>query len=186
MGIPRLQVVSTDGRWLTLVYKVPAEPARIRAMVWRRLKALGAVYLQDGIAALPASSAAERALRALQSEIAGLGGTGYLLGYEVVAGQAEIAAVYNRARDEEYAEILGRCADFEEEIEREVAARHLTYAELEENDEDLAKLKSWLAKVQARDVLGAGEATRAAEAVARCEEALEAFSAAVYEAEGSK
>jgi hypothetical protein len=178
--------VADDVRWLMLVYKVPVEPARIRAMVWRRLKALGAVYLQDGIAALPASPGAERALRSLQSEIGDLGGVGYVVGHEVIAGHAEILATYNRARDEEYSEILARCRDFEAEIERELAARHLTYAELEENDEDLTKLKGWLAKVQARDTIGAGEGPRAIEAVARCEVALEEFSAAVYVAEGSK
>jgi Protein ChrB, N-terminal len=170
--------------WLLLIYKVPVEPARARAMVWRRLKALGAVYLQDGVAALPASAAAERALRALQSEVGSLGGAGYLMSCEAIAGQAQVAAAYNRARDEEYAEIVGRCREFEAEIERETAARHLSYAELEENDEDLAKLKRWLEKVQARDVLGADQATSTAEAVARCEAVLECFAQAVYEAGG--
>lgn len=155
-------------------------------MVWRRLRALGAVYLQDGIAAVPASPITERALRSLQREIAGLHGVGYVLGYEVLAGHAEICAVYNQARDEEYAEILGRCADFEAEIERELTARHLTYAELEENDEDLIKLKTWLAKVQARDVLGADKETIASQAVAHCEALLDAFSQAVYEAERAR
>jgi len=169
-----------------LVYKVPVDPARIRATVWRRLRALGAVYLQDGIAALPASSQAERALRALQREISGFGGIGYLMGCEVIAGQVEIVATYNRARDDEYVEIIGRCRDFEAEIESEIASQHLTYAELEENDEDLVKLKAWLAKVQERDQLGAREAPRTIEAVARCEVALEGFAAQVYEAEGSK
>ncbi len=172
--------------WLVLVYKVPTEPARYRATVWRRLKALGAVYLQDGVAALPASSPAERALRGLQNEVSGFGGLGYLMGCEVIAGQGEVTAAYNRARDEEYVEIMERCRGFEAEIEREVAARHLSYAELEENDEDLAKLKNWLAKVQARDVLGGEEGPRAVEALARCDVALEGFAAAVYEAEGSR
>lgn len=175
-----------DLRWLMLVYKVPVEPARIRAMVWRRLKGLGAIYLQDGIAALPATASVERALRALQSEITSLGGVGYVVGHEVLAGQSEITAAYNAARDEEYTEILSRCADFEAEIERELVERHLTYAELEENDEDLSKLKSWLAKVQTRDVLGAGNGAKAVEAVARCEVALEAFAQAVYESEGAR
>ena len=48
--------------WLLLIYKVPTEPARQRAAVWRRVKALGAVYLQDGVAALPASPSAVGAL----------------------------------------------------------------------------------------------------------------------------
>jgi hypothetical protein len=104
----------------------------------------------------------------------------------MIAGQAEIVATYNRARDEEYEEIVDRGRDFETEIETELAARHLTYAELEENDEDLNKLKSWLAKVQARDVLGANGASAAVDAVATCETALENFATHVYEAEGSR
>ncbi|MDQ2873647.1 MAG: ChrB domain-containing protein [Actinomycetota bacterium] len=172
--------------WLLLIYKVPADPARLRATVWRRLKGLGAVYLQDGTAALPVSSPAERSLRALRNEIGGFGGVGYLMRCATIAGQAEITATYNRARDDEYAEIIDRCQDFGAEIEHELAARHLTYAELEENDEDLTKLKRWLAKVQARDVLGAEEGAKTVEAVARCEAALDGFAAQVYEAESSR
>ena len=172
--------------WLVLIYKVPSEPARVRATVWRRLKGLGAVYLQDGTAAIPVSSSAERALRTLQNEIGEMGGVGYLMGCEVIAGQVEIVATYNSTRDEEYEEIIDRCRDFEAEIENELAARHLTYAELEENDEDLTKLKNWLVKVQSRDLLGANNGTLAIEAVARCEAALEGFAAQVYEAEGSR
>ena len=57
-------------RWLLLIYRVPSEPTRLRATVWRRLKGLGAVYLQNSAAALPASQAAERALRKLRHDIA--------------------------------------------------------------------------------------------------------------------
>lgn len=178
-------VVSDSLVWLLLIYKVPTEPSRQRATVWRRLKALGAVYLQDGIAALPDSPSGERSLRALQNEIKGFGGIGYLLRSEPVTGAAEVRTVYNRSRDDEYEEIGDRCQDFEAEIERDVRNQHLTYAELEENDEALSKLKNWLKKVQARDVLGANDAGRAAQAVARCEALLESFAQQVYEAEGS-
>jgi hypothetical protein len=177
--------VADDVTWLILIYKVPSEPTRLRATVWRRIKSLGAVYLQNGCAALPASATSERALRSLRSEIRDLGGDAQLLHASVLAGQTEVVAAFNAARDEEYAEIASRGADFEAEIEREVAQRHLTYAELEENDEDLAKLKSWFAKVQARDVLGATGARVASEALARCELALEQFATLVYEAEGA-
>jgi hypothetical protein len=122
----------------------------------------------------------------LQKEIGTFGGVGYLMGCEMIAGQSEITATYNRARDEEYEEIIDRCQDFEVEIDREIAASHLTYAELEENDEDLTKLKSWFAKVQARDVLGAELGPKTAEALSRCEAELERFAALVYEAEGSR
>ena len=171
-----------DLAWLVLIYKVPSEPSRLRATVWRRVKALGAVYLQNGVAALPASPAAERALRSLRSDIAGFGGEAYLLRSEPLAGHTEVVAAFNRARDEEYAELVGRCRDFEGEIARELADGHLSYAELEENDEDLQKLQGWLAKVRARDVLEAPGSAEAVEALARCEAALEGFAGRVYEA----
>ncbi len=172
-------------RWLLLIYKVPSEPARLRATVWRRLKGLGAVYLQDGAAVLPDSSAAERALRSLRNEILGFEGLGYLMRCESLVGEDAVIAAYNQARDDEYEEIVDRCRDFEIEIENETAAQHLTYAELEENDEDLTKLINWLAKVRARDVLTATGAGAAEAALARCQTALEEFAARVYDAERS-
>lgn len=169
--------------WLLLIYRVPSEPSRLRAGVWRRLKALGAIYLQNSAAAMPASEAAERALRALRNEIGQMGGTAHLLHCDPLVAGADIVAAYNAARDDEYEEIEDRCRDFLAEIDRETAAAHLTYAELEENDEDLRKLHGWLAKVVARDVLEASRQGEAREALTRCEEALSGFAARVYAAE---
>ena len=61
--------------WLLLVYRIPSEPTRLRATVWRRLKSLGAVYLQNSAAALPATDGAERALRRLRREILEMNGS---------------------------------------------------------------------------------------------------------------
>jgi len=36
-----------------LAYKLPLQPTRLRNQVWRKLLALGAVYVQDGVVALP-------------------------------------------------------------------------------------------------------------------------------------
>ena len=38
---------------MLLVYRLPREPSRHRVAVWRKLRDLGALYLQDGVAALP-------------------------------------------------------------------------------------------------------------------------------------
>jgi hypothetical protein len=169
--------------WLLLVYRVPTEPTRLRAGVWRRLKALGAIYLQNSAAAMPAGEAAERALRALRNEIGQMGGTAHLLRCDPLIAGAEIVTAYNAARDDEYEEIEDRCRDFLAEIDKETAAAHLTYAELEENDEDLQKLHRWLEKVVARDVLEASRQPEAREALVRCEKALSGFAAKVYAAE---
>lgn len=175
---------SSVGGWLVLVYKVPPEPTRLRAAVWRRLKGLGAIYLQNSVAALPTSAASERSLRALRAEIDGMGGTASLLHSRVLAGEDSVTRAFNAARDDEYEEIVDRCQDFLAQVEKEYVANHYTYAELEENDEDLTKLKNWLTKVEARDVLSAGGKDAARQALRRCEEALEEYAGRVYAEEG--
>lgn len=184
----RLVVGQTGGmseelRWLQLVYRVPREPSRLRATVWRRLRALGAVYLHNAVAVLPAAPDTERALRLLRNEILAMGGTAQLLVAAALAGESDIVAAYNAARDEEYVEVIARCGDFLTEIDTETAKLHFSYAELEENDEDLTKLRGWLAKITTRDVLGADRRDEAEQALADAEAALEAFANRVYATE---
>lgn len=169
--------------WLLLVYRVPREPTRLRATVWRRLKSLGAVYLQNSVAVLPDSATHERALRSLRREIIDMRGTAQVIRCDVLAGASDITATYNAARDEEYTEIIDKCADFLAEIDKETAAQHFTYAELEENEEDLTKLQGWIDKVHARDVLAAARRAAAETALRDCVTALEGFTHQVYLAE---
>lgn len=169
--------------WLLLVYRIPREPTRLRATVWRRIKSLGAVYVQNSAAALPDSPVNERAFRTLRAEIVDLGGTAQVLRATPLAGGQDFTAMYNTARDEEYEEILDKCRDFLAEIRGETAAEHFTYAELEENDEDLEKLRGWYAKIRARDTLGAARHGEVAAALDECASALDGFANSVYLAE---
>jgi DNA-binding transcriptional regulator PaaX len=168
-----------DG-WLLLIYRIPSEPTRLRAAVWRKLKGLGAIYLQSSAAALPASPAAERALRKLRHEIAGMSGTAALLSCSVLAGEKDVLAAFQAARDDEYEEILDKCQDFLGQLDKEYRANHFTYAELEENEEDLLKLRNWFAKVADRDVFGAPRRPATVQALGACERALEDYAARVY------
>lgn len=172
------------GQWLVLIYRVPSEPSRLRATVWRRIKSLGAIYLQSSAAALPASTSAERALRKLRSEILDMAGTAMLLSCEVLAGEPEIRAQFQHARDDEYEEIVDKCVDFIAGIDKEYRESHFSYAELEENEVDLVKLRTWLQRVRERDVFGASGRQAAVTALAECEEKLEAYAARVYAEEG--
>src|SRR5215510_882370 len=92
--------------WLLLIYRVPPEPTRLRSTVWRRIKSLGAIYLQNSVAALPVSAANERALRKLRREIADMSGTAMLMSCSVLAGEAEVRAMFQAARNDEYEEIV--------------------------------------------------------------------------------
>jgi hypothetical protein len=166
--------------WLLLVYRIPSDPTRLRAAVWRRLKSLGAVYLQNSAAALPASDSAERALRRLRREILEMDGSAMLLTCSAVVDGQDIVALFQTARDSEYEEILDKCRDFHAGLEKEYVANHFTYGELEENEVELVKLRNWFAKVRARDVYAAPQRDAALQALDACETALETYATRVY------
>lgn len=168
------------GGWLVLIYRIPSEPTRLRATVWRRLKGLGAIYLQNSAAALPASTSAERAMRKLRHEILEMSGSAVLMSCEVLLGENDVHAVFQAARDDEYEEIVDRCQDYLAGIEKEFAAQHFSFAELEENEVDHVKLVNWLAKVTQRDAFGAPGRVAAEAALAQCATALESYAARVY------
>jgi Protein ChrB, N-terminal len=166
--------------WLLLIYRVPSEPSRLRATVWRRIKSLGAIYLQSSVAALPASVASERALRKLRAEILDMAGSAVLLSCDVLAGEADVLAAFQAARNDEYEEIVDKCQDFMAGIDKEYAENHFSYAELEENEVDLVKLRTWLQRVRDRDAFGADGLQQVLSSLAECEEKLEAYAARVY------
>jgi hypothetical protein len=171
---------SASANWLLLIYRVPPEPTRLRSTVWRRIKSLGAIYLQNSAAALPASAANERALRKLRREILDMSGTAVLLSCEVLAGEPDVHDAFQAARNDEYEEIVDRCEDFLQQVKKEYAGNHFTYAELEENEVDLIKLRNWFAKVRERDAFDADGRHAAEKAIEACTESLEAYAARVY------
>jgi hypothetical protein len=166
--------------WLVLVYRIQSEPSRLRAAVWRRLKTLGAIYLQAGTVAIPYSAASERAMRILHKDIGRMAGSSILLRCEPLAGETDAINAFNAARGDEYGEIIRKCEDFLQQLEREHLAEHFTFAELEENEVDLVKLQSWLAKVRARDAFAAPGRRAAEQLLQRCAEALEQYADRVY------
>jgi hypothetical protein len=110
--------------WLLLIYKVQSEPTRLRATVWRRLKSLGAVYVQNSAAALPSSPAGERALRKLRHDITEMNGSAVLFRSSALVGEADVLAAFRAARDDEYEEIVDRCQDILAQVEKEHVAAH--------------------------------------------------------------
>ncbi|MDQ6816759.1 MAG: ChrB domain-containing protein [Actinomycetota bacterium] len=177
-------VGSTQLTWLVLIYRVPTEPTRLRAAVWRRLRSLGAVYLQNSAAVVPRSAERERALRNLRNEIVEkMNGKAYLISAKTLAGEPDLISTFNAARDDEYEEVLDKCRDFLAGIQKEIDEEHYTYGELEENEEDLNKLRRWHLKVKARDALGASKAADVDVALEECSTALQGFASRVYDAD---
>ncbi len=171
--------------WLLLTYKVPPEPSKTRVAIWRRIRSLGAVYIQNGICVLPTSSEHQRQLRMVQADIEHAGGEAVI--FETAAMDAKqqelIVSRFKHDRDQDYEEFLDKCADYKREVAKEVDADHYTFAELKENDEDLKKLRGWLDRIKALDFYGASARAAAEQQLAECETLLDGYANEVFERE---
>ena len=103
---------SQELAWVLLVYKIPREPTSSRALVWRKLKRLGALLLHDAVWVLPATPWTREQLQWLAVEIGELEGEAYLWESQLLlSGQAEALAQQFQARvDAAYQEILKELA----------------------------------------------------------------------------
>lgn len=173
-----------DPSWLLLTYKVPPEPARGRVALWRKLKGMGAVYLQSGVCLLPKTDDHVRRLKMIENDISEMEGEAVIL--ETIAlnrtQEQKVVARFKADRDEDYTEFLDKCSDFESEIAKETKAKHFTYAELEENDVDLKKLQGWLDKIKKLDFYDAPLRAQAERRLKACEALLEAYAQRVFDA----
>src|SRR6058998_2748094 len=70
--------------WLLLVYKIPREPTAGRVYVWRKLKQLGAIAVQDAVWVLPATPRTREQFQWLAAEITELGGETSLFSSQVL------------------------------------------------------------------------------------------------------
>ena len=170
--------------WLLLTYKVPPEPATKRVALWRRLKGMGAIYLQNGVCLLPKTDDHVRRLKMLENDVSKMGGESVILETAALdrAQEDKVVARFKADRDDQYREFLGRCADYEIEIAKEIAINKFTYAELEEEDTDLKKLQGWLEKIKKLDFYDGTLAEEASERLKTCETLLDGYAQRVFDA----
>jgi hypothetical protein len=166
--------------WLILAYRLPANHG-LKVTIRRRLTAIGAVFPANAVAALPASPATERALRRHRKMIGEAGGSAQVLRAEVIEGAPDLVAVFNAAREQEYAEIIAECGEVIAEIEAFSTACRFRYGDLGEKDAELKRLSMRNDKIRARDAFGAANAETAVSSLARCRVVLDGFAARVYQ-----
>ena len=65
-------------QWLLLIYRIPREPTAGRVFVWRKLKQLGAIALQDAAWVLPQTPRTQEQFQWLAAEITELQGEALL------------------------------------------------------------------------------------------------------------
>jgi hypothetical protein len=99
--------------WIVINYTLPREPSRTRVAIWRKLKKIGSVNIQQSMWLLPDTSENYDQLCQIKDGIVQFGGEAFVMHARVDApSQQVIIDRFNAARDEEYFELLGQCDDF--------------------------------------------------------------------------
>ena len=148
------------------MHQLPHKPVGLRVKVWRRLQQQGAIAIKNSVYALPLSDSAREDFQWLAREITESGGEATVCAAELVEGltDAQVHALFNAARDAQYAELT------------EEARELVTAGERRKSDEAwplaVSKLRKRLEEVVAIDFLGAPGRMAAETLVVRLEQLL--------------
>ena len=169
--------------WVLLTYHLPTEPSRHRVAVWRELRRVGAVSLQQATWAVPAQrdfvDAVARAVELIERA------DGEALIFDAVPQGEQMAArleaLFSTEREQEWTEFLAECAKFDREIDKEIRIKKFTAAELDEEEQNLERLARWFRELRTRDLFGSALRAEAERRLKECTENLEQYAQLVYE-----
>jgi uncharacterized protein YciI len=175
-----------DHDWLLITVTTPGgKSSTLRVHAWRKLRSLGAHYLQQSVCLLPGTPKVVREVTRLLARLHAEGGHGEVLRISLndAKQQAAVIDAFQSERSDEYREVVERTAEFHAELALERRRGRASYTELEESDADLARHQKWLAAIKARDYFEAPGSKDAVAAVAACELALAQFESEALAAE---
>ena len=130
---------------------------------------MGAVALQAATWAVPTGDRFDEGLAKAVALVER--GDGQVLVFDVTPSETSVAALEQLYSDEREAELRG---EFEKE--------KFTLAELDEEEQNLERLRRWYRDLRAKDLYGAPSAADAERRLKACAELLEDFAERVYEA----
>jgi hypothetical protein len=92
--------------------------------------------------------------------------------------------LFTAEREAEWVEFVSECAKCETELRGEFDKQKFTLAELDEEEQNLDRLRRWYRDLRAKDVYGGPTAPAAEQTLKQCAELLEEFAERVFEARG--
>jgi hypothetical protein len=172
--------------FVVLVYRMPGKPTAGRVAVWRQLKKIGAISLQQSVCVFPDKQEVRRELADIVRRVADAGGEWHLLPLRPPnpAERRKLIAQFREQTARHYLEIIENCeVNFQKEIEFEVYRKNFTYVEAEEIRIEFEKIVEWFERVLVRDWFGAPNQQEARDWLERCHRQVHEFEATVYETE---
>lgn len=171
--------------WFIIIYKIPAKPSTTRVTIWKRVRELGSLPLQQSVYILPKLSNLKVALSRFQEHIQQCGGDCKIL--EIAsfddAQEKEIVDGLNSLRNQEYKEIIEESERLIQEIDREAKADKFNFARSVDIEKRFLKLKEWFEAVNIRDFWGADIKGDAFTAIKECKNKVDAFSREIFSRE---
>ncbi len=170
-------------RYLLFIYQVPSQPSAARVGVWRELKRVGALYLQQSVCILPEREPLLHTLQKIAERVNELHGSYHLLPLRELPEEEEAKIIdgFLAQSNLQYDEIIENCdVNFAKEIEFETFRQNFTYAEAEEIHQELDKIRRWYERVVERDWFGAARREQAQRSIEHCEQLLDGFEEKVF------
>jgi hypothetical protein len=169
--------------WRILTYRLAAEQSRHRVAVWRELRKVGALALQQATWAIPAGAGFDEGLERAVALVERADGRALVFDVAPTEEtQAPLQELFTAEREAEWAEFVSECDKFEHEIAGEIAKEKFTLAELDEEEQNLDRLRRWYRELRARDLYGAPSAVLAEQKLKQAGESLDDFADRVYDA----
>jgi hypothetical protein len=135
---------SSQTAWTLLVYKIPTQPSRLRLLIWRKLQAMGAVYLQDAVCLLPARPDLDENMAYVANSIQEMEGSCHLFSATALlpGSNESIVKEFSEQADERLAEISARLEKVQESLDQAAAHSDLERVEQELKRERVAYLRA--------------------------------------------
>jgi len=156
-------------------------------MIWRDLKRLDTLYLQQCVCILPRREPVHEEISRIIAKIPALGGeyTRFDIPQLPTDDEAKIIAAFRTLRDKEYAKIVEECeTKFIKALAFEHSRQNYTSEAAEEIGQDLERIRRWYGRVIERGWFAAPSRAAVEEWIARCQELLNDFEQTVYRRNG--
>lgn len=172
--------------WIVLIVRVPSEPSRHRVAVWRELRRVGAVQLGQGSWALPEAPPFDGFVDKMVALVGEHEGEVLALTASAIDDPTavRIRNLYDEARRAEWVEFESECTKCLAEIAKEIRIEKFTLTELDEEEQNVDRLRRWHRELRSRDVFGSVDETVMQRRLDACAVELERFTTLVYRAVG--